>query len=625
MSQIPSGPPKLVYNSNDFSDSSKINQTGNSRYVIIETNTMKQMGNCEKSLASSAREINDFVVKNKDSFSMLASTALLFLQSALKYRDNENKASRMVSQVPKPFQGLAKVAVKLFLTIKNLGDPTEIGRKMVDSAIVDKEKSVKDALKKKPYFCENKAAESFKGRRFCVRPSATEMGAYAFVYEKAGGAKGKYLATIDNKGILKLVEKDTNTGSLKPGGSDFFPTEGIHMDNLEEEMAKRLMVTPANLTEVKSTSPSIEGYNAANTSTLQTQVNNGIIMAAASEGMPLTPPHSISIPPPIVGQIPPPIVGQIPPPIVGQIPPPIVGQIPPPILGQGTPQIVVKKTDTELKQMTSEELFKELTSQTKKPEEGSMYSTAEVQQRFRYVRCAKATSIEVGDDQQHMHANKMTMARANKINFVASQAPIMKGNLNLDLGEDAHLFGEDAHLFWRDVYNGGFSILDLTNKSDSIEPYYPTDIGSEVTIGSYTIKLTKSEDSKHTYQITDEQGNAKTITRYNYNQWPDFGAPDSLNEFSSLVNMVESEDIGADVWVHCRAGVGRTGTLITGCYLKQMIESGDVNSGNFESKLLDMILELRKQRDVQFVQASEQFDLLLQYGNSLLKAKAEGH
>ncbi len=134
------------------------------------------------------------------------------------------------------------------------------------------------------------------------------------------------------------------------------------------------------------------------------------------------------------------------------------------------------------------------------------------------------------------------------------------------------------------------------------------------------VKLIKTQGLTYTYKIENtETGIAKNIIRLHYADWKDFQSI-SLTALDTLVQ--EAETISPNpknlVWIHCRAGAGRTGTLITALILKEKIKSGGINKENLEDSLIDIILKIRKQRGPSFVQQESQLDLLRQYADFLL-------
>uniref|UniRef100_A0A8C2E6Z5 Uncharacterized protein n=1 Tax=Cyprinus carpio TaxID=7962 RepID=A0A8C2E6Z5_CYPCA len=62
-----------------------------------------------------------------------------------------------------------------------------------------------------------------------------------------------------------------------------------------------------------------------------------------------------------------------------------------------------------------------------------------------------------------------------------------------------------------------------------------------------------------------QSGESRELTQIQYLAWPDHGVPDDSTDFLDFVTLVRSKRAGKDepVVVHCSAGIGRTGVLIT--------------------------------------------------------------
>jgi protein tyrosine phosphatase len=226
--------------------------------------------------------------------------------------------------------------------------------------------------------------------------------------------------------------------------------------------------------------------------------------------------------------------------------------------------------------------------------------------RFFDIRCPRKTALAISG--RYLHANKVGEGVAER-SFVASQAPLL----------------EDYETFWKAILEHNPTIFDLTTIQDQIDggvtKYYPERLNQTIRCGSMLVKLVKVSDRTHTYQMENIQTRVvKNIKRFHYADWKDLGAV-SLPALHLLVQEVETlspnpKDL---LWIHCRAGVGRTGTLITALVLKEKIKSGEIHIGNLDASLVDIIVELRKQRGPVFVQQIGQLDLLRQYADSLLK------
>jgi protein tyrosine phosphatase len=226
--------------------------------------------------------------------------------------------------------------------------------------------------------------------------------------------------------------------------------------------------------------------------------------------------------------------------------------------------------------------------------------------RFIDIRCPKKTAVSIAG--HYLHANKVGEGIAKRI-FIASQAPLKKDN----------------ETFWKAIFESDSTIFDLTTLKDQREggvtKYYPNELNKTIKYGSISVKLIEVNGHTYTYQAENsETGAVKNIKRCHYADWIDFGAV-SLPALCALIHEVETlspnpKDL---VWIHCRAGVGRTGTLITALILKEKIESGEINKDNLDNSIVDLIIELRKQRGPAFVQQKSQLDLIRKYGNFLIK------
>lgn len=228
--------------------------------------------------------------------------------------------------------------------------------------------------------------------------------------------------------------------------------------------------------------------------------------------------------------------------------------------------------------------------------------------RFGDIRCPKETAIAVDED--YLHANRVGNGVVERA-FVASQAPLP----------------DDYELFWKAVCAENAAIVDLTTFKDrregGVTKYYPEDLNATLVSGEISVKLVEVKGQTYTYQTTNaETSDVKTIKRLHFANWKDFGAV-SVDELHKLVQDAEAlcPDAKNSLWIHCRAGVGRTGTLITALALKEKVAKGLITKENLDASLEEMILAFRKQRGPAFVQQEVQLKLLRDYANFLLLQK----
>lgn len=237
-------------------------------------------------------------------------------------------------------------------------------------------------------------------------------------------------------------------------------------------------------------------------------------------------------------------------------------------------------------------------------------SPDQVMSRFPDIMCPKETVVKV--DGTYLHANHI-QTKETPIQFIAAQAPLQT----------------DHYLFWKAVFDGDYSIIDLTNPKDKIVAYSPVEITKKITVENFVIDCEaissnriKNGQISYKYNIRDTKtGEEKSIVRLHFNEWPDHGVI-TIQQLENILALFESEDLdeklSEKVIVHCRAGVGRTGTIITAQIMKEKIARKEVTRENLDQQLISLIVELRKSRGDFFVQREEQFALVRAYALSLL-------
>lgn len=106
---------------------------------------------------------------------------------------------------------------------------------------------------------------------------------------------------------------------------------------------------------------------------------------------------------------------------------------------------------------------------------------------------------------------------------------------------------------------------------------------------------------------------------------PDFKAPQSINDLHKIASKIckardEVADQGSDkkLLVHCRAGVGRSGTLTGAADVLQLYKDRKLTADNWEDQVDNCILDLRRQRSNMMVQDFSQYVALRNYAERLV-------
>lgn len=249
----------------------------------------------------------------------------------------------------------------------------------------------------------------------------------------------------------------------------------------------------------------------------------------------------------------------------------------------------------------------------------------EVDARFpREAPCLQHTRLPYlnGEDLRPLHANKVDL---KGFEAICTQAPTK----------------DNSPHFWQAVYEMNAMILDLCNDKDrslaenkfdmkaTALPYYRDDATPYKAEG-WTISFKSSENvskkpgirfTHNIYHVENPFGE-RNIVRLNYSSWPDFGDI-SLTELTCIVEHVEkTRGKNQPLFIHCRAGVGRTGTITVALALNHLHQTGELKALVDKSGLeatVDFLIRLgREKRGQMFVSTEKQYALLHEYATYLL-------
>lgn len=259
-----------------------------------------------------------------------------------------------------------------------------------------------------------------------------------------------------------------------------------------------------------------------------------------------------------------------------------------------TQETFLKEKATEWKNLGLKARFNELSKISKQ-----LDPTNEAVKRFPDVDCPRDTSIKVKD--QVLHANSTQL---NNQLFICTQAPLKN----------------TEELFWKAAMKHQTQlILDLTTNKDiisgGVHPYYPKNINDSYTTNTITInfvdqiRLDGNPLILNKYEVEVKDGIKKEIYRLHFPNWPDHGALDA-EEFSTLIQaFTEYRNFVKEncPMIHCRAGVGRTGSFSVATALVDMIKKGEITAENYSMTIDTLVLAGRYQRGTSFVQNENQY------------------
>ncbi|CAM4515090.1 tyrosine-protein phosphatase non-receptor type 3 isoform X1 [Caretta caretta] len=231
--------------------------------------------------------------------------------------------------------------------------------------------------------------------------------------------------------------------------------------------------------------------------------------------------------------------------------------------------------------------------------------------RYKDVLPYDATRIILQGNEDYINANyvNMEIPSAGIVNrYIATQGPL------------PHTC---AH-FWQVVWDHRLSLIimltTLTERGRTKCHQYWPDPPDIMEYGNFRVKC-QSEDCTIAYVFREmvitntETEEEHTITHLQYVAWPDHGVPDDSRDFLEFVTCMRPKRVENEpVLVHCSAGIGRTGVLVTMETAMCLIER------NQPVYPLDIVRKMRDQRAM-MVQTSSQYKFVCE---AILRVYKEG-
>ena len=217
-----------------------------------------------------------------------------------------------------------------------------------------------------------------------------------------------------------------------------------------------------------------------------------------------------------------------------------------------------------------------------------------------------------------IHANRVDLGADRK--FIASQRPT----------------SSEIPGFWNAVSTHSVSmIIDLTNKNDATKdkrdwktycptlPFWKMDfkgfyVNEKIFQGIKNTSRFFKENIRQKCLVIQSQTSSHSLVRIKFHQWPDQGVvnPEILIELTDLAESLGKNKTGP-ILIHCRAGVGRTGTLMSFMAAREILSRKYAATDTLPDMqtilctVLEVVAKGRLDRGPSFVQTRDQFELII--------------
>ncbi|XP_033112583.1 tyrosine-protein phosphatase non-receptor type 13-like isoform X2 [Anneissia japonica] len=195
-------------------------------------------------------------------------------------------------------------------------------------------------------------------------------------------------------------------------------------------------------------------------------------------------------------------------------------------------------------------------------------------------------TLQNGDGSDYINASHIQMkVGTNELQYIACQGPLPNSLVD----------------FWQMIWEQKVSVIamvtmDIENGKVKCHRYWPSSTDSPVVVTDrFEIRL----DSLQTLENFDIRRmtitNLKTseiqhVSHLNFTTWPDHGVPTTSIHLLRYIKYMRRIHQSGPIVVHCSAGIGRTGTLITIDTMMNLVDQ------NEQFKIYDIVKELRRQR-----------------------------
>ncbi|XP_013396442.1 tyrosine-protein phosphatase non-receptor type 13 [Lingula anatina] len=197
---------------------------------------------------------------------------------------------------------------------------------------------------------------------------------------------------------------------------------------------------------------------------------------------------------------------------------------------------------------------------------------------------------------------------SNRVILTGSDDYINASHIKLTVGKEEHQYiacqgplPQTTGDFWRMVWEYKVQMIamvtmDMEAGKVKCHCYWPESMETPMQVyGRYQLSLLRETILQHVHirylKLEDTKtSKSQEVIHLNFTSWPDNGVPQTATPLLQYIQLLHALHESGPVVVHCSAGIGRTGTLITIATALTSIEK------NLKFDICEIVSELRKQR-----------------------------
>ncbi|XP_056290876.1 tyrosine-protein phosphatase non-receptor type 20-like [Pseudoliparis swirei] len=205
------------------------------------------------------------------------------------------------------------------------------------------------------------------------------------------------------------------------------------------------------------------------------------------------------------------------------------------------------------------------------------------------------TRVAIGDNQDYINGSYIHMQVGDeKLFYISCQGPLPS----------------TVPAFWQMIWENKSDVIAMMTQEVErgrikCHKYWPEKLGVPLDTGRYQLHLENQQFLEYFHikvirVVEIETSETHFVRHLKFTRWPDHGVPKSSEQLVRFIRYLRAVHHKGPVTVHCSAGIGRTGVLISTDVILSLIEK------DLPINVSDVVKEMRLQRHG-MIQTKEQY------------------